>query len=78
MVADCASYCGVAAHCCCVHDSPRAFVVLQIPTRGRLFRGSGVVVPGVMMIALLHCCLRIGHEMTGASHLVVACRILWS
>ena len=73
MVADyCASYCGVAAHCCYVNDSPRASVVLRIPTRGQLFRGSGVVVPGVM-IALLHSCLRIGHEMTGASHLVVAC-----
>jgi hypothetical protein len=73
MVADyCASYYGVAAHCCHVNDSPRASAVLRIPTRGQLFRGSGVVVPGAM-IALLHNCLRIGHEMTDASHLVVAC-----
>ncbi len=72
MVADCASYCGVAAHCCCsANDSPRAGVVHRIPTHDRLFRDSGVVVPGVM-IALLHNCLRIGHEMTDASHLVVA------
>lgn len=72
MVADYASYCGVAARCCCVYDSLRVCVVLRIPTHGRLFRDSGVVEPGMMMIALLHCCLRIGHEMTGASHLVVA------
>ena len=70
MVADCASYCEVSDRCCPVDDSPRVYVALPIPTRGRQFRDSGVFVPGVM-IALLYNCLRTC-EMMDANHLVVA------